>query len=269
MTDEVTGNNEAAYREFLCGKGLITLTDRQWRLISIPCDTGSNEVQNIFKDSLGTYGNNAQWVMYEQDPQLDNYEVNANHKNTEKRMLDPTDTLSQGQSYWINIDAGGAGNTKTVTIPKTLPGLSPTSTTPTSLLSGINDPDFTEAHLHYLPNNDMNTPGSVKKYMAGNPFPYAFMVKHLYFSHDPANNDYYPMGDSTNDPYINATFYKHDSSSLSPVTDYEAVNAGTPGFDQGGIKAMEGFFIKIEEVPGDTADNYFAFPLIMKDGNGN
>jgi hypothetical protein len=46
-----------------------------------------------------------------------------------------------------------------------------------------------------------------------------------------------------------------------------AVNAGTPGFDNSGIKAMEGFFIKIEE--SSATNNGFAYPLIMKNGAGN
>jgi len=55
---------------------------------------------------------------------------------------------------------------------------------------------------------------------------------------------------------------------VRPVAGYEAVNAGTPGFDGGGIKAMEGFFIKIEDNDTDET-NSFAYPLIMKNGNGN
>jgi hypothetical protein len=121
----------------------------------------------------------------------------------------------------------------------------------------------------------MNTAGNPKKYMAGNPIPYAFMDKKLYFSHDPTGGkEYYPMGNSNNNNYINLTFYKHDSTDrtgedVSNGGGYEAVNAATPGFDNGGIKAMEGFFIKLPEVAGDSSDNYFAYPLIMKNGSGN
>jgi hypothetical protein len=77
------------------------------------------------------------------------------------------------------------------------------------------------------------------------------------------------MGDSTNDTYINATFYKHDSTDRGPVNGYEAVTAGTPGFDQHGIKAMEGFFIKIEANSADTDNNYFAYPLMPGNSSGN
>ena len=182
-------------------------------------------------------------------------------------MLNATDTLQQGVSYWIITD-----HDVTVTIDKTLNGLSPTSADDTSTI-GINDADFTQVHQHTLPNNEINTAGYVKKYMAGNPFPYAFDIADLYFSHGGASGSYNPMGDSANDTYINAVVYKHDSSDLSDknVTEgggYEAVSAGTPGFDNGGIKAMEGFFIRLPEA-NDADDNYFAYPLIMKNGSGN
>jgi len=270
LQNETGDTAEIAYREFLCGKGLTMLTAYQWKLISIPCDTGNNEVQDIFS-GLGTYDTN--YVLYKQTGD-DNYEVNgtvgSSHKNTNKTKLDPNATLEQGISYWIVTDQD-----RNVTIDVSKGGFSPTPITSASNLAGINDPDFDETYLRYLPNNDMNNPGWVKKFMAGNPFPYAFDIKKLYFSHDPAGgNDYKPMGDSTYDPYINPTFYKHDSADTSDknVTNgggYEAVNAGTPGFDNGGIKAMEGFFLKLPEVSGDTADNYFAYPLIMKNGSGN
>ena len=109
--------------------------------------------------------------------------------------------------------------------------------------------------------------------MAGNPYPYAFYVHDLYFRHGSGN--YTEMGNSTNDTYINATFYKHDSSDTSDEEvngnsgGYTAVSAGTPGFDTHGIKAMEGFFLKLNEVNGDNDANKFAYPLIMKNGSGN
>jgi hypothetical protein len=100
--------------------------------------------------------------------------------------------------------------------------------------------------------------------MAGNPFPYPFLLKNLYFSHGGANN-YNTMGTISNDTYINPTFYKHDSSDTGPVNGYTAVKAGTPGFSDGGVNPMEGFFIKIEEgSTSDIDDNFFAYPLMMK-----
>jgi hypothetical protein len=107
--------------------------------------------------------------------------------------------------------------------------------------------------------------------MAGNSLPYAFLVKDLYFSTDyTSSGTYKPMGDTANDTYIYATLYKHDSPDTSDKNTtagggYEALNAGTPGFDNGGVKAMEGFFIKIEE--SSATNNGLAFPLMMQNGS--
>jgi hypothetical protein len=266
MEDEYSGNNDtqAAYREFMCGKGLTTLTAYNWRLISVPCDTGSNDIDTLFggTSGLGTYGTN--WVMYEQSG-TDGYETNDTHPNTDKRMLQATDILELGKSYWIITDAN-----HTVTIDRNLTGLAPTVTTDASGL-GVSSDAVKEVNVTALPDNAMRYGGEVKKYMAGNPFPYAFLVKNLYFKH--GSGSYNPMGDSANDTYIDPTFYKHDSSDTSDKNTsagggYEAVNPATPGFDKGGIKAMEGFFIKIEKVDNDTGANSFAYPLRMINGSG-
>jgi hypothetical protein len=266
MQNEVDGNDEAAYREFLCGKNLITLTNYQWRLISIPCNTGNNKVEDVFS-ILGAYGNNEKWVMYKQSA-TDNYEVNSGHKNTNKTMLNANDTLEQGISYWIIVDTSGnsnaVGNEINVTISKGLSNLSPTTMTDTNDSNiSISDLDFEKVYNHTLPDNIMSTSGNVKKYMAGNPYPYPFLLKNLYFSHGGANN-YNAMGTSSNDTYINPTFYKHDDPRTGPVNGYTAVNAATPGFSDGGVNPMEGFFIKIEEENSDTDNNFFAYPLMIK-----
>jgi hypothetical protein len=216
----------------------------------------------LLGNSLGTnYGTD--WEIWEQTGN-DSYEVNATHRNTEKRKLNATEGVELGKSYWIIIDAGAADANKTVTIPKNLGGLSPTDTADANSSGvNINDPDFTKVHGSILPNNTMSAPGNVKKYMAGNPFPFAFHLTNLYFSHNfGTGGSYNPMGNTANNAYINPTFYKHNSNLTGPVNGYTAVNAGTPGFDNGGINAMEGFFIKIEE--DNSPDiNAFAYPLMM------
>jgi len=269
LFNETGDTSEVGYREFLCGKALTKLTAYNWKLISMPCDTGPNTVDQVF-GFIGTYGTN--YVLYKQTGSSDNYEVNetagSTHKNTDKTKLGSGDTLEQGISYWIITD-----NNVTVTIDENLSNLAPTDTNATSNI-GIDDPDFNQTMQHTLPNNDMNNSGWVKKFMAGNPFPYAFDMKNLYFSHGGSSGSYNAMGDGGNDTYIDPTFYKHDSPDTSDKNTsngggYEAVNAGTPGFDKGGFKAMEGFFIKLPEVNGDTAVNEFAYPLMMQNGNGN
>ena len=257
-----TGNtDEVGYREFLCGKALTTLTANQWKLISVPCDTGSNDIVSLFGTDLGTYGDSADWVMYKQTGD-DSYEVNPSHKNTNKTMLAGNDTLEQGKSYWIITNAD-----HTVTIPKTLNGLLPTSTkNANDSTIGINDPDFTEVHQTTIPSNYVSQSGNDKKYMAGNVFPYAFNLRDLYFSHGLSAGSYYPMGDSSNDSYIKSIVYTHDSTdtsgdSVSSGGGYIALDPATPGFDTGSIRPMEGFFIKLLGSTSDQASNAFAFPL--------
>jgi hypothetical protein len=260
LFNETGDKSEMGYREFLCGKALTTLTERNWKLISIPCDTDIQNIQALFGDNqLGNYGEPSEggtWVMYKQSatPPVDsatddNYEINASHPNTNKVKLTGTSTLVQGASYWIIWDDGDGtpGETIDLTIDRTLSSLSPTSTVDTSTY-GIDDPDFSEVYKRVIPNNEMTRSDTLyKKFMAGNPFPYAFRVENLYFSHGGGSGSFYPMGDTTNDTYINATFYKHDAPNIGPITGYTAINPATPGFDEGGIKPMEGFFVKNEK----------------------
>jgi hypothetical protein len=174
--------------------------------------------------------------------------------------------MLMGASYWIITDED-----HNITIDKTISGLAPSPLNDASN-SGISDPDFTKVFNRALPDGSMNTLGNIKKYMAGNSLPYAFLVKDLYFS--PDSSTYKPMGNTDNDTYIYATLYKHDSPDTSDEDTtagggYQAINAGTPGFTEGGVRAMEGFFVKIKEESSAT-NNGFAFPLMMKNGsNGN
>ena len=200
--------------------------------------------------------------MYKQTATTDNYEVNASHKNTDKTKLIAGDTLEQGISYWIIVDDNDAQQ-KTVTIDKTLSGLAPTGTQDANSSDvNISDPDFMQVAKMQLPNNKMEKGGESKKYMAGNPFPYAFDLSNLYFKHYTASsNTFYPMGDTANNgAYINATVYKHDSSETGPSTGYEAVTPSTPGFNAP-IQPMEGFFIKLKKENTDNGINTFAYPL--------
>ncbi len=260
LLNETGDTTEMGYREFLCGKALITLTHLQWRMISLSCNTGSNTVSDILGSSLGVYGTG--YEVWKQSG-TDNYEVNAGHPNTNKTKLLATDTMTQGNSYWIIIDADVAGAEKNVTIPKTLPGLTPTIQYNTTD-GGFTDPDFTKGYAHALP---ANSAVNVKKYMSGNPYPYRFELSNLYFTPDAsATSGYNAMGSTTNDSSINKIVYTHDSVERGPVTGYTAVDPATPGF-AGSILPMEGFFIKMEINATNIDANYFAFPLRNKNAN--
>ena len=257
-----TGNtDEVGYREFLCGKTEYKLTAYQWRLISLPCDASSVGINTLFGGILGTYGDSGNWVMYEQTGS-DNYEVNAtagsSHKNTTKRMMDSADTMKLGRSYWIITDAD-----HNVTIDKTISGLQPSPTTDVKTTYQLEDPDFGEGNTTWLPDNAMSHSGWVKKFMAGNIYPYSFDMSNLYFSH--AGGTYYPMGDANNDTYVSPVVYKHDSADITDknVTaggGYQPVVPSTPGF-HAPILPMEGFFVRILEVQNDTGSNVFLMPM--------
>ena len=267
LQDEIPGNHEAAYREFLCGKNRTTLTHFQWKIISFCCDTNAGStplgISDLLSNDLGTYGTD--WVVFKQSG-TDQFEVNSSHRNTTKVQLSATDKVVPGKGYWIIADLGGAGNEKNITIPKTLSGLAPTSTQDANDSSiDINDPDFAKVHEYLLPKNKVSDDNTVdyKKYMAGNPFPFAFQLSDLYFKHNANNTSYYEMGNPNNDNYINKIAYKHDSNKTGPVDGYMAIDPATPGFN-GSIQPMEGFFIKIEKNQTDDYVNHFAYPLMNK-----
>ena len=253
LYNETGDTSEVGYREFLCGKSNFKITAYQWRLISPPCNTGSNTIDDLFGNTLGDYGDDADWVMYEQTGD-DNYEVNSTHDNTDKRLMSADDTLEVGKSYWII-----ANSDKTLNIDKNLTGLSPTDTTDSSTV-GIDDNNFTEVKEIDLP---ANSDANCKKYMSGNVFPYAFDLNDLYFKH--GTGTYYPMGDSNNDSYISPVVYIHDSPEISGCDGYVAIDPSTPGFE-GQIEPMEGFFIKLK-INSSTEANKFAFPLEMQNAN--
>jgi hypothetical protein len=261
LENETGDTTEAAYREFLCGKALTQLTANNWRLISIPCNTGTLTIDEIFGPSLGTYGDNANYVIYKQSGD-DDYEVEDDHADTDKAIMSAGDTLDQGKSYWIITDAN-----HTITIDKTLSGLAPTPTTLASASDiDINDPDaaFREVFDYGL---FANSADYMKKYMAGNPFPYKFDVARIYTKQ--GNGDYTPLSDSANADYVSPLIYAHDSPDVTgeDIADgggYRVLDASTPGFVDK-VAPMEGFFMIFPE-NNSGATNNFAFPLMTQYG---
>ena len=253
LENETGDTSEMAYREYLCGKASYTLTHYQWRLISVPCNPASSTISDLFGTDLGTYGepeSGGAWVMYEQSG-TDNYEVNASHPNTNKTKLTATSTLKAGVGYWIIVDAGGAGLTKTLTV--NVASSTPSPTTVTSVNGGV----VTDLNLSIVA---PSSGSQLKKYMAGNPFPYRFHISTAYFKNN-QQVSYAAIGDTANDPYVQSTMYKHDSNQTGPVDGYTAVDPSVPGLD-GVVEPMEGFFMKIQpSVQGES--NTFAYPLNM------
>ena len=138
----------------------------------------------------GDYGDD--WVMYKQSG-TDAFEVNATHKNTNKIIMTYDEHAVPGKGYWIIVDTNGnsnaVGDEINVTIDKTLLDITPTSTVD-ALSVSISNPDFTKVNEYQLPKGgDVND----VKYMAGNPFPFAFHLSDLYFKHNASGEDYNPM----------------------------------------------------------------------------
>jgi hypothetical protein len=257
LLNETGDTNETAYREFLCGKSNFKITEYQWRMISVPCDTGSNSIKDLFGDTLGTYGDDNDWVMYKQTGD-DNYEVTDDHPTTNKTLLDENDTLEVGVSYWIIADSN-----QTLNIDESLDDLNPTSTKNSSDL-GIDDPLFSLVHTVDLPASSTDND---KKFMTGNPFPYKIDFSEIYFNHA-SSDDYYAMGDTNNDDYILARIYTHDSSDTSDKNEsagggYKVIDPQTPGLSEGQVVPMEGFFIDLK-TSSDEDNNTFAYPLMMQ-----
>jgi len=230
-----------------CEEVRRSLNAYHWTIVSFPCDTGNNGIEALLGNALGTYGNEDDWVMYEQTGE-NNYTG-----STVKRMLEANDTVEPGKGYWI-ITA----TDRNMTIDHTLSGLSFTSEQNASDLN-INDDDFATVHRRQLPDSDEE---KTKKVMLGNPFPRSMQLNDIYFSHNNADSDYNPMSNSDdsdenpNAPYIKGTIYTFNKQSTSNL-DYKAISPDTPGFTDT-IDPMTGFFIILKS--GETGSNYMAFP---------
>lgn len=249
LLNEIAITDERAYREVTaCGTATGTLTHLQWKEISFPCNTGTNGIEDLLGNSLGVYGNNADWVMYEQ---LD--AAYTGNPSTDMRLMDANDSVKPGKGYWIITDAGGTGATKTWSCNTNLPGLSETVTAPTAN-HATSSANVDGVYTYALPNSSDTT---WKKVMVGNPFSKAFLLKDLYYSHN--DGLFQAMGTTANDPYIQSVVYRHDSAARDPYS-YIPVSPTTPGVDGGTIDPTMGFWIRLNDA-NDTLSNKLDFPL--------
>ena len=229
-----------------CAGVSLPLRAMHWRIVSFPCDTGSNGVEALLGGALGTYGNNGEWVMYAQ--------VNSTGANSiDMHLLAATDTVSPGKGYWV-ITA----TDRTMEINTSLSNLSFT-TDEDSANYGVDgstrSPSFSRVVREDLPATSSTR---VQNWLIGNPYTLKMSVSNLFFSHDTSPNGTYRAWKSgANNPYRDATLYAHDSSDTS-ATGYEAKTAGTPGLTTR-IIPMEGVFIKLHK-NGDTKNNYVLLP---------
>lgn len=215
-----------------------TLNDMEWREISFPCVTGDNGIEALLGGSLGTYGNEAQWVMYEQTGD-DSW---SGHNTADMRLMNATDPVVPGKGYWIITDTAD-GNPVTVRIDNTLTGLVKTATHLASAdgISDNNTSKFEEVHTYGLPDS---LASNWRKIMLGNPFNKAFDLEDLYYKH--GSNAFEAWG--TDDTYVNGTLYYRAGDH------YEAISL-TPGFNNP-IEPMQGFWIKLNAGAGTNSIDY-------------
>ena len=229
-----------------CGDVSLPLKALHWRIVSFPCDTGSNGVEALLGSALGTYGDSADWIMYEQ---IDT----TGHNSNDMHLLAATDTVSPGKGYWIITAAD-----RTMEVNTSLPGLAfTTDEDPTNygIDGSTRSPSFSRVVRNDLPATSSTR---VQNWLIGNPYTLAMSVSNFFFSHDTsANGTYFEWSDAANDAYRNATLYAHDSSDTT-ANGYEARTAGTPGFSTQ-IAPMEGVFVKLHQ-DSDTNNNYLLLP---------
>jgi len=236
---------EVAYREYGCGPTKIELTAYQWKTVSIPCDPHGDAIQDLFS-GLGTYGDNDNWVMYEQ--------TNSYTGNPDDDFVVPmsgTDTMIPGKGYWIITDANHSlsvsstqnlrGTTAVVPDAATYPGV------PTSGAA------FDKIKPYSLPDSDTVD----QKVLIGNPFLKKFQLSDLYYKYDKNNYISTAALPTDHSGSMEPVVYTHDSSDTTS-TQYQAIVPTTPGFSDV-VPVGQGFWIKLNAY--NPANNTITYPL--------
>ena len=218
---------EVAYRVALvCGSGTWNIKAQQWQTISLPCNT-TDSIDAIFV-TLGTYGENADWVMYEQS---------NDYSGTSSSMVQMLKHfhMTAGQGYWIIANAD-----HNVSVP---PANTSITTKALPVNHSVTSPNFTEVH-NFITLPDSN--GAEQKVLLGNPFPVPFHIGDLFVSNNSGSN-YYPLYDTANTAFTNKIVYVYDNTN-----NYVAKTAaGTPGFGDA-IAPGVGFWYRL--IPGQGSN---------------
>ncbi len=222
----------------VCASAVGELTENHWTTISFPCSTGSNGIESLIGTAIGgTYGDNDNWVVYEQ-------RGDYSGSSDSMVLLDAADPVEPAKGYWIISD-----HNTTWHIDGGLSDLNYTSTVTASSL-GISSPNFDYVHLRSLP----DTAADEQKLLLGNPFPHDINLSDIYFSG--AGTAFSPMdGNANNDPYVNDVVYTYDHVG-DDQSAYQAVSASTPGFDT--VIHQQGFWLRLK--PGQVDTNRITFP---------
>ena len=243
LQDEILNGDRRAYRESGCGTAQVDLTAFQWKTISFSCNTGSNSIETLLGGALGSYGDNADWVMYKQ-PDGDYSGATV--------MMAASETVVPGKGYWIITNAN-----KTAKVAKSLSDISSTST---DWVLGLNYPGIPVFGQSFRKVTSYTLPASIssdtQKILVGNPFYKAYNLSDVYYKN--GTNDYVSTttltaGSSPMEPIV----YVKDSSDTS-TGNYVAIDPGsTPGFGAR-VPVMQGYWIKLNASP--PAINKITFP---------
>jgi hypothetical protein len=247
LEDEISGNDEAAYREAACGPAETNLTAYQWKTISFPCETGTNGIEELLGASLGTYGDEGNWVVYEQ---TGNYKADG---KSETRLMDAGDPVVPGNGYWIIADAN-----KTAKITRPLGGISQTVTVVPDATNYPGVPVSGAAFSEVMPYDDLPDSDSTdpRILMIGNPFFKKFQLSDMYYQN--GTTDYISTATLTSGTSpLEPTVYVKNSSDIT-TGNYTAIVPETPGFSDE-IPTMQGFWIKLNA--GNTQTNKITYPF--------
>ena len=266
LLNETGDTTEVAYREILCGKAERQITPLNWVVVSVPCDTGTATISDLFGASLGTYGDNNNWVMYKQN-------TNYTGDNTQDMVqMSASDTLEMGKGYWLIVDNTNAGPDGNVTLKLNTAAAGINGKTPSVAKTGFgnvgtSDNGFDEVLSKTLPDSQSDRK---TKIMLGNPFVRNIHSGRIYYSNDSLGQNYYDFTDATNlDSYVERILYMHDSPDLKPGTggnngEYIAVSPDTPGFGDT-IAPMYGYWMLIKQDGGTTVTgNAITMPFEKK-----
>ncbi len=246
LFDFDTGTTEVSYREAsICGNLTWELTANQWKTIAAPCIISGN-IDSIFSSTLGTYGDDSNWIMYKQS----DFSGNRNSGYTE---VASTEQMNPSTGYWIISDQDAVVSLIDSSFTTSEAGkIAVTNHHP------ISSPDFDEVFR----TGTVVADATVHKFLLGQPFSGQLILKDLFITGN-GGADYYPMTDNTNiNSFLYSTVYVYDHTGTD-TQNYVAKTPGTPGFD-GLIENGIGFWLGGKANSGATigADFPYYAPII-------
>ncbi len=206
----------AYFDRFACGFTGAVIAD-QWSMIGIPCDLGvtSNTVEDVFGDNFTIGDYYSTWILYRWNRGSESYSY-----------LDPDDTLSHDEGYWLLKTDSNALWDASGTL------------TPNSSMTGC----ISDKGCVSLPLTSSASSGQTRFNLVGHPQNITSKWADIRFVE--GSNVYTPNA-AQDANLVSATFWKYNGSSSEPYDE------STPGMG-GSLKSHEGFWVKML---GDSYDH--------------